>query len=58
MIDFLKSFLSGDKTSDEKALMASMQKKDRDILLINGAVQEEEEKAGCGSGGCGGCNCR
>jgi len=64
MIGFLKNFLNGEKSPEEKALYAAQgAEKDRDVLVINAYADDDEEEddleeGGCGTGGCGGCGCR
>lgn len=53
MIDFLKSFFTGDKPAPQKQ---------RDVMVLDGYAMEddaEEEQGGCGSSssGCGRCGC-
>jgi hypothetical protein len=67
MFNFLKSFLSGEKTAEEQSLFTEMQSasaentaKKRDVILLDAYAmdgEEEEPAGGCGSG-CGGCGCR
>lgn len=74
MMNFLKSFLSNEKTAEEKNLEAAHLV--RDVILIDGAAEDETPPAtSCGAlpaegyaeeeyaadysgGGCGGCGCR
>ena len=62
MIDFLKNFLSGDKTPEEQALVKSS--KVRDILMVSGESDETQpEPEACDDepsygGGCCGGGCR
>ncbi|MDD9900394.1 MAG: hypothetical protein OXT65_05405 [Alphaproteobacteria bacterium] len=54
MMDFLKTFLAGDKPA------ASPPAKERDVLLVAGYEPEDKpETGGCGTkkSGCGGCGC-
>lgn len=56
MINFLKEFFAGEKSAEEQALMGAPRK--RDVLILEGYEEaEEQQPAGCGSG-CGGCACR
>lgn len=62
MIGFLKNFLSGEKSIEEKSLLAAQQKT-RDVMTVDAyAMGEEEggEEEGCQTtySGCGGCGCR
>lgn len=63
MISFLKNFLAGEKSPEEKALLARNEaEKKHDVLTLDAYVQAEEEEADAEScapqGGCGGCGCR
>lgn len=62
MIDFLKNFFAGEKSPDERALMAATQPPVRDVLVVDayamGEDDEEEECAEYASSPCGGCGCR
>lgn len=55
MIDFLKNFFSGEKTSKPQY--------QRDVMVLDayamGEDEEEQQPGGCGTGGggCGGCGC-
>lgn len=54
MMNFLKSFFSGEKTVEEQAILATVQKP-HDVLKLDAyAMGDEEEQQG---GGCGGCSC-
>ncbi len=60
MIDFLKSFLSNDKSPEEQALMAKQRQ--HDVMVLESDCDEEEDEEHCATqkqnGGCGGCGCR
>lgn len=59
MMGFLKSFLSGEKSTEEKALLAE---KKHDVLTLDAyAIEDEmdEEEESCApTGGCCGGGCR
>ena len=57
MIDFLKSFLTGEKSLEEQALLAKQ--KQHDVMVVDTSDDEAEEEA-CAvpKQGCGGCGCR
>lgn len=63
---FLKDFLGGEKSPEEKALLAGQQdEKKHDVLMIDADAYldeeaEEDDAMGCDlpKGGCGGCGCR
>lgn len=62
MISFLKNFLTGEKSVEEKALLAAQQKK-RDVMTVDAYAMDEEEgkeDESCATtySGCGGCGCR
>lgn len=62
MMSFLKSFLTGEKSVEEKAILAGQQKK-RDVMTVDAFAADEEEVSGeeaCQTtySGCGGCGCR
>jgi hypothetical protein len=57
MIDFLKSFFSGEKTAEEQALLSSQDnQKKRDVIFLEAYEEAKQGQGGCGSG-CGGCGC-
>ncbi len=64
MISFLKNFLSGEKSPEEKATIATLAaEKQHDVLVVGGeyaADEEEGDEEECApvGGGCGGCGCR
>ncbi len=63
---FMKDFLGGEKSPEEKALLAKqLAEKKHDVLTIDADAFldeecDEEEAMGCDlpTGGCGGCGCR
>ncbi len=62
--EFLKEFLQGEKTAEEKALIekqAAERKHDVLALDLSGfeTAEDDAEQSGCGTpaGGCGGCGC-
>jgi hypothetical protein len=63
---FMKEFLDGEKSPEEKALLAKqMTEKQRDIMTIDADAfldeeNDEDDAMGCDlpTGGCGGCGCR
>lgn len=59
MTGFLDSFLRGDKSPSEKALLEKeAAERKRDILSIPASSgAEEEEDCDRPTGGCGGCGC-
>lgn len=58
MTGFLKSFLRGEKTVEEKALIEKeTEERKRDILAVSSSNDDEEEDCGLPKGGCGGCGC-
>ncbi len=65
-MNFLKSFLNGDKSAEQAGMMASScGSKQRDVMTVTGAEQNTTPKrggCGCGGGECGcgnggGCGC-
>lgn len=56
MKDFLKSFFTGEKTEDEKAILASQ--KERDVMTVGAAEEKKKEDSSGGSTCCGKCTCR
>ncbi len=64
MISFLKNFLAGEKSPEEKATIATLAaEKQHDVLVVGGeyaADEEEGDEEECApvGGGCGGCGCR
>jgi len=67
MTNFLDDFLKGEKTPEEKKLLAKEEaEKKHDIMRLDLSgfgeekTDEEDVFGGCGSagGGCGGCGCR
>ncbi len=59
MMSFLKSFLSGEKSADERALQDNMQAaKKRDVIALDSSSDEEASGCGTPKGGCGNCGCR
>lgn len=63
MMSFLKNFLNGEKSPEEKAILASQEaEKKHDILTVDGACADEEEceeeqenfSGPCCGGGCRG----
>lgn len=67
MSEFLDEFLKGEKTPEEKAMLAKQEaEKKHDVMRLDlsgfddEAADDEEEFGGCGtpSAGCGGCGCR
>lgn len=59
MMNFLKSFLAGEKSPEEKALLAAQKK--HDVLTLDAYAMEEgegdEEETCAPQGGCGSCGC-
>lgn len=60
MIGFLKSFLAGEKSPEEKALLTAQKK--HDVLSLEAYAMDEsetdEDEGDCApKGGCGGCGC-
>ena len=63
---FMKGFLDGEKSPEEKALLAkALAEKKRDVLTIDAEAfldeeADEDDAMGCDlpTGGCGGCGCR
>lgn len=61
MINFLKSFFAGEKSTEEQALLGTLDpQRPRDVLSVSDYEmgEEEEESGNCSGGGCGGCGCR
>lgn len=63
MISFLKNFLSGEKSPEEKATVAMLAaEKQHDVLVVGDqhAAEEGDDEEDCApvGGGCGGCGCR
>lgn len=61
MIDFLKSFFTGEKSPEEKMLATAALSPERDVLVIDAYAMdddEEEETQEYCSSPCGGCGCR
>lgn len=63
MMSFLKNFLSGEKSPEEKAMLAKAEsEKKHDVLTVEAyatdADESEDEEACAPVGGCGGCGCR
>lgn len=64
MISFLKNFLAGEKSPEEKATIATLAaEKQHDVLVVGdqyAANAEEGDEEDCApvSGGCGSCGCR
>jgi len=63
---FMKNFLDGEKSPEEKNLLAvQLAEKKRDVMTIDADAYtdeecDEDEAMGCDlpTGGCGGCGCR
>lgn len=63
---FMKDFLDGEKSPEEKALLAKARaEKKHDVLAIDADAfldeeADEDDAMGCDlpTGGCGGCGCR
>jgi len=63
---FMKEFLDGEKSPEEKALLAkALAEKTHDVLTIDADAfldeeSDEDDAMGCDlpTGGCGGCGCR
>jgi hypothetical protein len=63
MISFLKNFLSGEKSPEEKVTIAALAaEKQHDVLVVGdqNAAEEGDDEEDCApvGGGCGGCGCR
>lgn len=66
MTNFLDDFLKGEKTPEEKKLLAKHEaEKKHDVMRLDlsgfeDETDDEESYSGCGTptGGCGGCGCR
>ena len=63
MMSFLKNFLNGEKSPEEKAIIAAQaEEKARDVLTLDAYAMDEEdgeeEEGNCAPSGCGGCACR
>ncbi|MEZ0262092.1 MAG: hypothetical protein ACAH80_13875 [Alphaproteobacteria bacterium] len=62
MMSFLKNFLQGGKSLEEKAIIAAQaEEKARDVLTIDAYAMAEddgEEETECYSAPCSGCACR
>jgi len=66
MTNFLDDFLKGEKTPEEKKLLAKeAAEKKHDVMRLDlsgfeDEKEDEESYGGCGTpaGGCGGCGCR
>jgi hypothetical protein len=62
MMSFLKNFLAGEKSPEEKAILARTEAdKQRDVLTVDAYAMEEEdgeEETECYSAPCSGCACR
>jgi hypothetical protein len=62
MIDFLKNFFAGEKSPEEKALLAAQEAPvERDVITVEAYAMEEDEEeeyAEYCSSPCGGCGCR
>ncbi|MDY0008493.1 MAG: hypothetical protein RBS08_02190 [Bdellovibrionales bacterium] len=63
---FMKDFMDGEKSPEEKAMMAAeAAERKHDVMMIDADAYtdeeaEEEDIMGCDlpAGGCGGCGCR
>ncbi|MDF3024747.1 MAG: hypothetical protein K0R10_2108 [Alphaproteobacteria bacterium] len=62
MISFLKNFLAGEKSPEEKATISALAaEKQHDVLVVGDQYADEssEDEEDCAPvGGCGGCGCR
>lgn len=62
MMSFLKNFLAGEKSPEEKAIIQqTTDDKARDVLTLDAYAMEEddgEEETECYSAPCSGCSCR
>lgn len=65
MISFLKNFLNGEKSPEEKAILSTVAaEKQHDVLVVGdqyaGEAEEADDEESCApvGGGCGGCGCR
>ena len=62
MMSFLKNFLQGEKSIEEKAIIQqAAEDKARDVLTLDAYAMEEddgEEETECYSAPCSGCACR
>jgi hypothetical protein len=62
MMSFLKNFLAGEKSPEEKAIVAAQaEEKARDVMTLDAYAMEEEdgeEETECYSAPCSGCACR
>lgn len=63
MISFLKNFLAGEKSPEEKATISALAaEKQHDVLVVGDQCADEssEDEEDCApvGGGCGGCGCR
>lgn len=64
MISFLKNFLNGEKSPEEKATISALAaEKQHDVLVVGDQyaaddAESDDEECAPVSGGCGGCGCR